>query len=100
MKTDARFGRQGGRLQPYDGDLFDPSRARRCEVCDEPMLFSWRKTHYGCEPASIVGKPCVCPPGCTDQIVGDAGTCKPECVPCRIMAGKRYNAIAEWQGSK
>ena len=57
------------------------------------MMVGQRRTHHVCASGSIVGMRCVCPPGCTDQRVGDQGTCAPGCEPCRETAWQRVRDV-------
>jgi hypothetical protein len=68
--TDARYGRQGGRLEPFE--------RRR-----QPAPTGNRHP--------LAGLVCTCPPGCTDKAWCDAGRCDPHCKPCHIMTGKPYS---------
>lgn len=94
---DMRYGRQGGRIVPYDGTSPRGDRAPRCDVCGGPMLCGQRNRHHMCDPATIVARRCTCPPGCTGRHVGDGGTCAPGCEPCRILTGVAHHIIEEWR---
>lgn len=51
---DARHGRQGGRVVPFDLEVAPVSeriaRAPRCEVCGGPMMLGQRRYHFACSP--------------------------------------------------
>ncbi len=72
----------------------------RCEACGHPMIAYGRRRHFMCDETTHVGKQCTCPPGCTDTLVGDGGTCDPECVPCRLFAGTRHDNHPDWKDRK
>lgn len=92
------WAEQHGRPQrPLAGEQDDRAKAAaqhwldtapRCVVCGSQMAYRGSDRHFLCEPRSIVGRPCTCPPGCTTTRVGDGDRpCDPECHPCRINRG-------------
>jgi hypothetical protein len=98
QRTDMAYGRQGGRI--VEGAPTNLTNSRRCDVCGEPMHGGQRSRHHLCDPTSIVGRACTCPPGCTVTVVGDQGTCDATCVPCTLYAGKIHSNVAEWKRRK
>ena len=61
-----------------------------CDVCGSQVASPGRTRHYSCEPGSIIGKPCTCPPGCSEKFVGDGPRdCDPGCLPCRKNRGRK-----------
>ena len=97
-RTDMAYGRQGGRI--VDGAPTDFTKARSCDICGGPMLGGQYRHHHLCDTASMVGRSCSCPPGCTDVTVGDAGTCDPDCQPCTLHAGEIHANVTEWKRKK
>lgn len=92
---DARYGRQGGRVVPYQSK--PKGTLPRCTVCGGAITYAVKRTkHYACDPDVMIGKRCSCAPGCTDQVVGDAGRCDPQCEVCRVMKGRLHKSIPEW----
>lgn len=64
--------------------------ARRCRKCGTGVTSPGRDIHWACQEP-LIGSVCTCPPGCTNTSYGDAGTCLPECIPCRVLRGQRYS---------
>jgi hypothetical protein len=97
-KTDIKFGRRGGRFLPDDYVSVDFANAKRCDVCGGPMVVGQRGRHYVCDPESMVGRRCVCAPGCTGELVGDGPTpCDAACEPCRLMRNRLHSEVDEWR---
>lgn len=90
-RTDLVFGRRGGGWVP-DGHV-TVTTGPPCDVCGRPMLLGQRRRHHVCDDSSLVGRRCVCPPGCTDRTVGDAGTCAAGCEPCTTHTGQLRSKI-------
>ena len=67
-------------------------RQRYCEApgCGLPLLGGQKRVHHVCDPQSIVGRRCICRPGCTSVRWGDGGCCDPKCEPCQTMAGRPH----------
>ena len=64
--------------------------APRCDVCGGQVATRGRTRHHSCDPATLAGKVCTCPAGCSDTHWGNGPKpCDTDCRPCRIMAGKR-----------
>lgn len=72
---DMRYGRQGGRVVPWDGGGKSVRRheaaPRLCEVCGHEMLVGQRGRHFVCDETSAVGVRCTCVPGCSTDFYGD-----------------------------
>lgn len=66
-------------------------RQSYCQACGLPLLGGQRRVHHLCDPTSLVGRRCICRPGCTTVRWGDGHCCDPKCVPCRIKAGHPYD---------
>lgn len=92
-RHDIHYGRQGGRIVDYA----PPTGQRLCVVCGQPMTAGQKVRHHLCDPTSIVGRACTCPPGCTDITVGDTGTCDTACEVCRVMRGRVHADVVEWK---
>lgn len=99
-RTDIHHGRRGGNWLPddYDGSPLDD--ARRCVACGQPIITRGRDRHYVCDPRSIVGRVCVCAPGCTVAHVGDQGSCRADCEVCSLLLGRPYDEVEGWKKSK
>lgn len=100
QRTDIAFGRRGGNWLPDDYEEVDFDHSPRCVECGQSMIVGQRDRHGVCDETSIVAERCTCAPGCTDKIVGDAGTCDPECVPCALRAGEVHRDVVEWRRSR
>ena len=98
QRTDMAFGRQGGRI--VDGAPTDFTNARSCDECGELMLGGQYRRHHLCDAASMVGRSCSCPPGCTDVIVGDQDCCDPRCEPCTLRSGETHANVTAWKRKK
>jgi hypothetical protein len=89
QSRDMMYGRQGGRIVPFEGR--PTLTGRPCATCGQPMLATQKERHFMCDPVTIVGRVCMCPPGCTDVTCGDGPRgCAPSCEVCRLMAGRKY----------
>lgn len=99
-KTDIYHGRQGGHWLPDDYEETVIDNAPRCDICDGAMLVGQLRRHSVCDPMTIVGRRCACPPGCTTDVVGDGETCDSACEVCLIMAGQPYASVPGWKKSK
>jgi hypothetical protein len=99
-RTDAHHGRQGGNWLPDDYVPVDERASERCDRCGGPLLVGQFRRHYLCDSSSIAGRKCTCPPGCTDLVVGDGGTCARDCEVCRRLAGATYGDVPGWKKSK
>lgn len=99
-RTDIHHGRQGGHWLPddYEGSPLD--NAKPCDVCGQPIIAFGRTRHFVCDERSIVGRACVCNPGCTDTHVGDQGSCRAGCEVCSLLRGRPYDEIEGWKKSK
>jgi len=65
------------------------ARAMPCEVCGGKVLTPGRTRHFMCDPDSLVGRACTCPPNCSLTAWGNGpAECDRNCVPCRINRGK------------
>lgn len=92
-RMDLAYGRQGGRV--VAGAPSTGRKARACEACGLPMLVQARgATRHGvCDPETLEGLVCSCPPGCTDLRVGDLGGCDPGCQVCARHAGRLWKEL-------
>jgi hypothetical protein len=64
--------------------------APRCDRCGNPIASRGRFRHYMCEPDTVVGHACTCPPGCSDTHYGNGlRDCDPLCRPCRLLNGQK-----------
>ena len=97
VDTDLRYGRRGGNWAPDDYEPVDLVNARHCDECGLPVLVANRRTHYACDPTSLVAMACTCAPGCTRVHVGDQGSCDPACEPCHLMTGRIHAEVPEWR---
>jgi hypothetical protein len=52
VKTDAKYGRRGGRFIADGYTPTDIAAAPRCAVCDRPMLVGQATRHAVCEPTT------------------------------------------------
>lgn len=62
-----------------------------CEACGRTML-RWgagRTIHFSCEPGTLAGKRCTCPPECSGTHWGNGPReCAPGCEVCKIKRGQ------------
>ena len=80
--------------------LFAEAEARAAEIrqslkycgrCGRTMLpWPGRTIHFSCEPGTLAGKRCSCPPGCTkgDNWGDGPRECDAGCEPCRTRQGQ------------
>lgn len=86
-RLDALYGRRGGAMQPWSGDINPVERL--CDGCGKAMLGGQRVRHFACDPTALEGRSCTCPPGCSDRRVGDGvRSCDNACAPCRVRRGE------------
>lgn len=99
-KTDMRHGRQGGRFLPDNYEAVDFDQAPHCDMCGGLMVVGQHERHHLCDPETMVGRRCTCPPGCTLNLVGDGDTCADDCTPCRINRNKLHSEVDAWTRSR
>lgn len=97
QRLDHAYGRQGGRIVKTKRPV---TTGPPCDTCRKPMIVGQRERHHLCDPDSLVGHKCTCPPRCTDLTVGDAGICRDDCHPCTIRAGTPYTDTPGWGRQK
>lgn len=96
-RLDMAYGRRGGHLMagaPSEA----VARAKPCEECGGPMVIgakgAQRGRHSLCDPDSIVGRVCSCPPGCTVDRIGDGPRdCAPDCPVCAGRHGVLHKKL-------
>ena len=60
-----------------------------CPVC-RGRVSTGRSIYALCEPDTLAGKTCTCPPGCTtgDRWGDGPRPCSPDCAPCTMRRGQ------------
>jgi len=67
--------------------------APACEACGKPMIQRGRSRHFLCMADSVVGRVCICAPGCTGTLYCNGPTpCHDGCAVCRLLRGQPYKS--------
>lgn len=80
------------RAKPVETERRFTGTLRLCQTCSTPIVGMGRDaTRHGlCDPSTLAGKVCICPPRCTDKVWGDGGNCSAKCEVCNLMRGQSY----------
>lgn len=100
-RLDKAYGRRGGHMQSMSGRESRTRKHRRCDRCGGALTVAaaGQTRHAVCNPATLAGKRCTCPPGCTTPkgSVGDGPRpCAPDCEVCTQFAGRPARDMEGW----